>query len=525
MTTVEAEVRSSSNGRRLRDLERRYAMRQLIDPARLQEYCELASLEGLEMPDAQEIKPRLTGGKDANFSVNIETLSWTCFSHCGYGSVVSYLNGGVPARGERFREIVADLARRANVEIEWKTTPDSPEVQACLRRRELLEGFAVLAQRQLNGPEATPAIDYLASRGFPADARELSRLGLGYIPNSVHLYEALNTTAAEASSNGLEDLRWRSRVIIPWRDRAGHVATFLGRSIQPEPQIRYIYLRGAVIPPFFGFERVQLGTADSLLIVESPLDAVLLWHHGVDHVVAVGGSMLTVKHLDVLRQYGTRTVILALDADDAGRTATDRFLTLVATDHPVLRVHIVPPDGFGGANDPGEYIVQRGGAAVQDLIDARMPAAVYQAAVVVREVHPSSPLAVRRDALDRLISIGYGIAGRERLADVEDIVQVAAPRLGYPEAVVRAAVGATPLPTVVRPEGESGFSPSARGLPRPKVRITASSSKAGNSSRIGAGIDDPAGLAARSVLSRHRRRRNSWRRGPAIRACRLGGSR
>ena len=36
------------------------------------------------------------GGCDPNFSVNTENLSWTCFSHCGHGSYLAFLNGGDP---------------------------------------------------------------------------------------------------------------------------------------------------------------------------------------------------------------------------------------------------------------------------------------------------------------------------------------------------------------------------------------------------------------------------------------------
>src|SRR4051794_37453855 len=55
-------------------------------------------------------------GEDANFSVDAQTLSWSCFSHCGHGSVVTFLNGGEVARGAPFVDHVRELARRAGVQ-------------------------------------------------------------------------------------------------------------------------------------------------------------------------------------------------------------------------------------------------------------------------------------------------------------------------------------------------------------------------------------------------------------------------
>lgn len=378
-------------------------------------------------------------GQDANFSVNVETLSWTCFSHCGHGSVVSFLNDGVPAKGERFREIVADLARKAGVDIEWKSTPDSPEVQARLRSRELLEGFAVLTQRELNGDRGSPAVEYLVSRGFPADARAISRLGLGFLPSDVNLRDALKASGFELSANGLDDPRWQRRIIIPWRNGEGHVATFLGRATELDASIRYLYLRGAHIPPFFALERIRTGRPAALLVVESPLDAVLLVHHGIDYVVAVGSTLLTAKHVETVREHGIRTLILALDDDGAGRDATDRFIKVAAAELPDVRLHIVPSSAYKGHKDPGELVAAQGTGSLPAFLDDRMPVALYEAAAEVRGVSAASPVAVRRDALDRLSLVASKLSGSERLADLADMVAIAIKSLGYPEDVVRHA--------------------------------------------------------------------------------------
>jgi len=57
----------------------------------------------------------LHGGDDPNFSVDTQTLSWTCFSHFGHGSFLAYLNGGETPRGPRFLEFVKVLAYRVGV--------------------------------------------------------------------------------------------------------------------------------------------------------------------------------------------------------------------------------------------------------------------------------------------------------------------------------------------------------------------------------------------------------------------------
>ena len=56
------------------------------------------------------------GDNPTAFSVDTQTLGWTCFTYCGSGSVLAFLNGGQEPKGTLFIEMVRDLAERLGVD-------------------------------------------------------------------------------------------------------------------------------------------------------------------------------------------------------------------------------------------------------------------------------------------------------------------------------------------------------------------------------------------------------------------------
>ncbi len=387
----------------------------------------------------------LHGGDDPNFSVDTQTLSWTCFSHCGHGSFLAYLNGGETPRGQRFLELLNVLAYRVGVPVE-PARGYSPAARAALQRSEILEAFVAVATESLAAPEASIALRYLASRGFPSDPDSLGRLGLAFYPPPDKI-RLLRTPSSELAEAGLTDSRWRGRILIPWRDESGRVATIAARTIGAEVP-RYLYLRDAPLPAFFGTRRRgSVQDRRRLVVVEGLIDALLMQMLGVEDVVAIGGTSISSRHVHAVTSAGVHTLILALDADAAGAAATDRFLVMLDRDARDLRVQVVPPGAFLGEKDPAALIERHGPVALEAFLDARLPRTLYEANRVLEEVTASSPIARRRDALDALVGIAARASGPERRADLEDVSGLAVSTLGYPAEVVREALGLPAAPS------------------------------------------------------------------------------
>ena len=85
----------------------------------------------------------------------------------------------------------------------------------------------------------------------------------------------------------------------------------------------------------FGLDQFQPGSL--AIVTESPLDAVYLWRLGYGGALAGFGAGVSAYQLRLLRDRTDR-LVLALDADQAGRVATHRLLssTVAFREAPVL---------------------------------------------------------------------------------------------------------------------------------------------------------------------------------------------
>lgn len=426
----------------------------------------------------------LHGGEDPNFAVDTQTLSWTCFSHCGSGSYIAFLNGGESPRGERFVELIETLAERVGVTLDTRDVP--PAVSAAVHRNGVLEAFTALAGETLMLPAGAGAVGYLHSRGFSEDPAALARIGFGAYP-SPSMRAGLRAPARELDDFGLRDSRWSNRVLIPWWDGYGRITTIAARSLgDSEP--RYLYLRNAPLPPFFRPRRSRAsGHVTRVTLVEGMIDALLLAAHGVDGMLATGGTSVSDRHVHALVELGVRTVVLALDADDAGQAASRRLVGLLRDGAPAIRVQVVPIAAYRGTKDPAELLERDGADAITGFLDARLPYRVWEAGCVLQGLTPESPVSRRRDALVALIVLVDQAEGDERAADAEDIWQMATATLGYSEQVVRTSLG-LPKDLPVRPAEARADQPTGPSRDPDRSMTAVADAVAGVLSAIGAPV-------------------------------------
>jgi len=332
--------------------------------------------------------PLHDGDNTSAFSVDTETLAWRCYSRCGSGSVVAFVNGGSAPTGITFVDAVRTLADRAGVPFpERELTPEAVARAAARERRaSMLESFLALAQQSLAGDDGATARDYLNGRGFPAD--RLADLGLGLYTDPVsvelHLLGA-GFNAQEIEDCGLITPAWMGRLVGPWRDRRGRLATLFARNVDggANTSAKYLYLRGASKRDLvaFGLD-VALATVagrHDLVLVEGLLDVLLLQALGVTNVAAVGGSgrELTADRFEALAGWGVRRVTLLFDNDTAGREGTRAALEQSRQATAAPNIQVVDPAALGDVKDPDELVRQDGVDAWRRVLAAREPATVY----------------------------------------------------------------------------------------------------------------------------------------------------
>ncbi len=230
-------------------------------------------------------------------------------------------------------------------------------------------------------PRRRAALTYLRQRGIDATVLPAS-WPLGYAPPGWtrlvdHLRPEfpdqvlLDAGLARRSSRGTLIDTFRDRVIFPLHDADGRVAGFLGRDLSGHPDApKYLNTHQSAIFDkarlLYGMHetRAAIPHARQPVIVEGPLDVLaiatrtLATGHADLLPVAACGTAFTSAHARSVADAAFdhhAPVVLALDADPAGRDATLRAGEQLRALGVDVRVAALP---YG--SDPASYLTQPG---------------------------------------------------------------------------------------------------------------------------------------------------------------------
>lgn len=274
--------------------------------------------------------------RTASFVVFPDTGTWRCFGACSTGGdVISFV---MQKENLQFGEALKMLAEQAG--IEYKQADKHNDSDLLYKANEVAAAyFSAL----LTSPEGADARAYLEGRGFDAEAAK--RRGFGFSPSGIEtLAGHLKTRgigAGAAKAAGLvrqgQDGGWndmfRGRLTIEIRDRRGNIAGFGARSMDgSEPK----YLNSPRSSIFdksgllYGLNWAADGISSSgtVVVVEGYMDAITAHEAGFDNTVASMGTAITTDQVGLVRGLANE-VILALDSDVAGQTATRNSLETV----------------------------------------------------------------------------------------------------------------------------------------------------------------------------------------------------
>ncbi len=153
--------------------------------------------------------------------------------------------------------------------------------------------------------------------------------------------------------------RFRGRIMFPIFDSAGRVIAFSGRLLKDkenEPK----YLNSPDTPLFdksralYGYHIAKKAIREKgcAVLVEGQMDLLLSQQAGLNNTVASSGTALSPEHLVSLKRL-TDTLVVAYDADNAGRNATFRVWKLALSSGFDLRAALLP-DGL----DPADAVAK-----------------------------------------------------------------------------------------------------------------------------------------------------------------------
>ena len=304
--------------------------------------------------------------KTPSFAVSPSKQIFKCFSSGKGGNVIRFV---MEMEGISYGEALRKLAERYGIPVE-EEEGDSPDRSFRERYLSIYREVVRFYREALAQSEEARA--YLRGRGIRSEVAEkfllgyapggwdiLTRrlLGLGF--DEISLVEAGVVSRSEETGR-LYD-RFRHRLIFPIQDDRGEVIALAGRKLAENPdEPKYLnspetafYRKSEVLYGFFQ-AKASLRKADRVIVVEGYMDCLRLHQEGMGEVVAVSGTALSERQVQLLRR-NARRLYLAFDADEAGQLAAERNI------EPALSggffVYVVR---LSEGKDPDEFVQQAG---------------------------------------------------------------------------------------------------------------------------------------------------------------------
>ena len=302
------------------------------------------------------------GEKTPSFMVNPELQIFKCFGCNSGGDAYTFLQ---KMEGMEFGEALQHLADRVGVKLVSYRPTGAEQIKEKLVGINTLTGqvYHWLLTQQKTGKGA---LEYLKGRGITDEA--IDKFKLGFAPNNGDFLTKFWVGKKKYAADDLNRVglgvknydRFRNRIMFPLTNVRGQVMGFAGRVMPgasekeggkyvntPETEI---YHKSELL---YGLDvtRAEIKNAGWAVVVEGEIDAIASWQAGVKNVVAIKGSALTEKQVELLRRI-CDTIVLALDMDVAGDAASRRGIEIA--DRNGLMVKVVK---LTGAKDPGEYAI------------------------------------------------------------------------------------------------------------------------------------------------------------------------
>ena len=319
--------------------------------------------------------------KGPSFFVSPARQMWHCFG-CGEGS--SVFDFIMKIEGVEFGDALKIMATKAGVELKRENPKLRTERQ---RLYEICHLACSFFEKQLgNSAYGKDAKEYLLKRGIKEET--IKKWRLGYSPDTwqslsdflvgrgykrEEIVKAGLTVQSEKGNNPYD--RFRGRIIFPIFDLNSQVIGFGARVFKDADKketAKYIntpqtllYDKSNVL---YGLNYAKLAVRknNQCVLTEGYTDAIMCHQAGFENTIAVSGTALTPRHLNILKRYSD-SLLLAFDMDLAGDTATKKGINLAQS----AGFNIKVIDTYSGAKDPAEIILENPENWSESIIKAR----------------------------------------------------------------------------------------------------------------------------------------------------------
>src|SRR5918993_1159355 len=325
--------------------------------------------------------------KTPSFHVSPTKQFFRCYGCKAGGNAIDFV---MQRDRVAFMEALRSLGEQAGVEMPkfGVSKEKMGERQVLLEAHSAACGFF---EKLLTGDGVGAAARaYLAERGINAESIKRFQIGV-----AADAWDALLRSPAvrkyppqllatgglvkpRQSGDGFYDT-FRNRLMFPIRDENGRVIAFGGR-VMPGSDDPAKYLNSPETPLFskgrsvFGLDlaRQRIVETRTVVVVEGYTDVVVAHQYGASNVVSVLGTAMTEQHVNTLRRFADKIVLL-FDADAAGDLAVDRAVGLFLTQPVEIAIASMPADV-----DPDEYLLEHGAEGFERMLAGATDALSYK---------------------------------------------------------------------------------------------------------------------------------------------------
>lgn len=218
--------------------------------------------------------------------------------------------------------------------------------------------------------------EYISQRGYLdtdlKDSENNKKMELGYIPSQEILFSYLESKGFKKDDIEKQiqlniAIGRTHKLTLPYRDNIGRIRGIIVRNINHNDTTespKYLYSTGLKRDDILFNLKYLRGDKD-LVIVEGIIDCLIAEARGMNNVVALGGTSLNNKQIEIAKKFGAKKITLCLDNDEAGKKATLRAIEIIKQSDIKIYVANLP----SSIKDPDQLIKEEGIERFKEIIE------------------------------------------------------------------------------------------------------------------------------------------------------------
>lgn len=355
--------------------------------------------------------------KTPSFHVDAGKQFFHCFGCKASGNAIDFV---MKRDRVEFLDALRSLADRAGIELPRSGSGDRQKASERQLLFDAQSQAAAFFENSLNDEAVgAKAREYLAKRGFSPEILRQFRIGLALDSWDALLRSPLmkkyppgvmagaGLLKARQNGEGFYDT-FRNRIMFPIMEEAQARIIAFGGRVMPGSDDPAKYLNSPETPLFsksrcvygLNFARQRMIETGTAVIVEGYTDVVMAHQYGVTNVVSILGTAMTEQHVNLLKRFAEKRIVLLFDADEAGDTAVDRSVELFLTKDVEIAIASLP-EGV----DPDEYVMQNGAAAFDQMIAGAPDVLTYKWKQLSKNYKESGDLTSQQKAVATFLDL------------------------------------------------------------------------------------------------------------------------